>query len=85
MFKGSSYNILAEHFNRRPPANRMKISQIRVIMGYIINGLYLMSSGEQGDYNMVCPTDIIPALMAVLNLMLLMQKTRGFCKLFRIP
>lgn len=44
-----------------------------------------MSSGEQGDDNMVCPTDIIPALMAVLNLMLLMQKTRGFCKLFRIP
>lgn len=56
-----------------------------VIMGYIINGLYLMSSGEQRDDNMGCPTDIIPALMTMLNLTLLMQKTTGFCKMFRIP
>lgn len=54
----------------------MKTSQICVIMGYIINGLYLVSSGEQRDDNMVCPTDIIPAPMAMVNLTLLMQKTQ---------
>lgn len=45
-----------------------------------------MSSGDQRDDNMLCPTDTIPALVAVLNLTLLMQKKpRGFWKLFRIP
>lgn len=44
-----------------------------------------MSSGEQKDDNMAYPTDIISALMAMLNLPLLMQNIRRFCKLFRIP